>query len=77
VQAARKAAGLQVEDRIELFLDGDHDLIKGAQAHRDYLADETLALDLHIADGKLSADIEYRQDTKIDGLALTIALGRV
>ena len=43
VQNARKAAGLQVEDRIELGLGGDPELLAAAREHEDYLAQETLA----------------------------------
>jgi isoleucyl-tRNA synthetase len=44
VQNARKAAGLQVEDRIALALGGDPDLLDAARGHEAYLAQETLAL---------------------------------
>ncbi len=44
VQNARKTAGLEVEDRIELALGGDPALIAAAEAHRDYLTGETLAV---------------------------------
>jgi isoleucyl-tRNA synthetase len=46
VQAARRAAGLEVTDRIELTLDGDPDLLAAAQAHERYIATETLAAEL-------------------------------
>ncbi|HTQ67997.1 MAG TPA: isoleucine--tRNA ligase [Solirubrobacteraceae bacterium] len=49
VQNARKAAGLQVEDRISLWLDGDAEVLAAAEAHHDYVAGETLAVDLTIA----------------------------
>ena len=44
VQSARKAAGLEVEDRIELTLGGDGVLLDAARAHEAYVAGETLAL---------------------------------
>jgi isoleucyl-tRNA synthetase len=44
VQNARKGAGLQVEDRIELELAGDAELLAAARDHEDYLAQETLAV---------------------------------
>ncbi len=43
VQAARRAAGLDVSDRILLTLSGDEDLIGAARAYEDYIAGETLA----------------------------------
>jgi isoleucyl-tRNA synthetase len=43
VQAARKDAGLNVEDRIELTLGGDEELLAATRAHEDYVAGETLA----------------------------------
>ncbi|HST56603.1 MAG TPA: isoleucine--tRNA ligase [Solirubrobacteraceae bacterium] len=49
VQIARKNAGLAVEDRIVLSLDGDAGLLPAAAAHRDYLAGETLAVELHLS----------------------------
>jgi isoleucyl-tRNA synthetase len=44
VQAARKNAGLHVEDRISLGLGGDPELIDAARIHEGYVARETLAL---------------------------------
>jgi isoleucyl-tRNA synthetase len=44
IQNARKAAGLQVEDRIELELGGDEELLEAARDHEAYLAQETLAV---------------------------------
>ncbi len=71
IQNARKTAGLQVEDRIELWLAGAPALLEAVEAHRDYLSGETLALELTLgADG--AAD--YREQTEVDGLELSIAL---
>ena len=44
VQNARKAAGLQVEDRIALGLGGDDELLAAAREHEGYVAGETLAV---------------------------------
>jgi isoleucyl-tRNA synthetase len=77
VQNARKSAGLQIEDRIELALAGDPALIDAAGAHRDYLAGETLALKLELgptADVSEATGADYSEETEIDGLALTISL---
>ena len=44
VQNARKTAGLEVADRIELTLGGDDELLDAARAYEPYLAGETLAV---------------------------------
>ena len=51
VQNARKSAGLAIEDRIELLISGDPALLAAAEANRDYLAGETLAVELAIGEG--------------------------
>jgi isoleucyl-tRNA synthetase len=78
VQNARKTAGLQVEDRIELALDGDRALIGAAETHRDYLAGETLAVKLLLGDdaGMQAAAMDYSEQTEIDSVQLSIALRR-
>ena len=43
VQNARKEAGLEITDRIELSLGGDEELLAAARAHEPYLAGEVLA----------------------------------
>jgi isoleucyl-tRNA synthetase len=43
IQNARKAAGLEVEDRIALELGGDPELLAAARAHEPYVAGEVLA----------------------------------
>jgi isoleucyl-tRNA synthetase len=70
VQAARRDAGLDVSDRIVLTLDGDSQLIEAARAHQEYIAGETLAV-----------DVRYEQDgmpaaATIDGLRLGVGVAR-
>ncbi|HEV2754031.1 MAG TPA: DUF5915 domain-containing protein, partial [Solirubrobacteraceae bacterium] len=63
VQAARKASGLAVEDRIALTLGGDEGLLDAARAHEAYVTGETLAVELAYgrgADGH-EAHIEGRE----------------
>jgi isoleucyl-tRNA synthetase len=43
VQNARKAAGLDISDRIDLLLGGDEELLAAARAHEPYVAREVLA----------------------------------
>jgi isoleucyl-tRNA synthetase len=63
VQAARKNAGLNVEDRIALTLGGDEELLAATRAHEDYVAGETLATSVSYdgADGAAPAEIEGRR----------------
>jgi len=59
VQNARKAAGLDVSDRIRLELGGDDELLDAARAHEPYVARETLALEVgYGADGDAATTIE-------------------
>jgi isoleucyl-tRNA synthetase len=76
VQGARKAAGLEVEDRIELALDGDPALTVAVANHRDYVTRETLATGFQLGDGATiaAAERDYSDDVQVDGLALTISL---
>ncbi|MEA2207884.1 MAG: isoleucyl-tRNA synthetase [Solirubrobacteraceae bacterium] len=79
VQAARKAAGLDVEDRIELALEGDDALTRAAATRRNYVAGETLAVNFELGDGAtLGATArDYSDEVEIDGLKLTISLRRL
>ncbi len=76
VQNARKHAGLEVEDRIALSLAGAPALMQAIAAHRDYVAGETLAVELHLGDDAATpaADAVYSEQAEIDGLTLTIGL---
>ncbi len=78
VQNARKTAGLQVEDRIELALHGAPELLDAAATHEGYVAGETLAvaLDLGGAAAQESSSMDYTEQTEIDGLPLSISLSR-
>ena len=50
VQDARKNAGLEITDRIELGLGGDAELLAVASEHEAYIAGETLATDIKLGD---------------------------
>jgi isoleucyl-tRNA synthetase len=84
VQGARRNAGLQVEDRIVLSLSGEEELMRAADAHRGYLAGETLAADVSIGqrphrgpDADAGGDGQaYEEQAEIDGLLLEVSLRR-
>jgi isoleucyl-tRNA synthetase len=69
VQNARKEAGLEITDRIELSLGGDSELIEAARAHEPYLAGEVLAT-------AVAYDASDGVTAKLDGRELRIILGR-
>jgi isoleucyl-tRNA synthetase len=70
VQAARHNAGLAVQDRIELALGGDAELLEAARAYEDYVRGETLARSLSFElDGSASS-------ATIEGRELRIAVAR-
>ena len=74
VQIARKGAGLQVEDRIELTLYGDAALLDAVREHADYVAGETLAASLAFDGAR--AEGAHTETARIDGSELGIALRR-
>ena len=43
VNAMRKNAKLTIEDRIEVYVGGDDEVVKAVEEHRDYLLHGTLA----------------------------------
>ena len=67
VQNARKEAGLEITDRIELALGGDEELLAAARAHEDYVAGEVLATRV-----AYDGDGARRPRAKIDGRELRI-----
>jgi isoleucyl-tRNA synthetase len=67
VQIARKDAGLEITDRIELSLGGDEELLAAARAHEEYVTGEVLAT--AVAYGGAGGT-----SAKIDGRELTISL---
>ncbi len=75
VQNARKGAGLQVEDRIDLALSGDDRLLQVVRQHADYVAGETLAESL-LLDGTALDPAAHVETARIDGSELAIALRR-
>ncbi|MCX6728813.1 MAG: isoleucine--tRNA ligase [Candidatus Saccharibacteria bacterium] len=70
IQSARKNAGLNIEDRIELSLiTSDSQLMQDIKTHIKIITDETLATKFSESDQK-----DYKVDVNIDGVQLTISL---
>jgi isoleucyl-tRNA synthetase len=71
IQAARKAAGLNVEDRIALKLGGDEELLAATRAHEEYVVGETLATSVTYDGAEAGA-----ARAQIEGRPLLIAVSR-
>ena len=70
VQAARKKAGLNVDDHIKLLLTAeDKELAKAIDEHRDEIYAETLA------EGVATAGA-YTEDVTVEGMKLTVSLSK-
>lgn len=70
VQNARKQAGLEVDDRIELYLEGEKELHDAIQAQADVIASEVLAVKL---DTKPKTDMQQFEEI-VEGMKLSIYL---
>jgi isoleucyl-tRNA synthetase len=70
VQIARKDAGLQITDRIDLSLGGDEELVSAAREHEAYIAGEVLATSVAY-DGSVDG-----ATATIDGRDLSIGVRR-
>ena len=71
IQQARRDAGLEITDRIELGLGGDEPLLKAAREHAAHIAGETLALSVSYEERE-----EWTAAVSIDGLILSIWIRR-
>ncbi len=69
VQNARKSAGLDISDRIELQLGGDEELTAAAEHHEPYIATEVLATTVTYGNASSSP-------VRIDGHDLSITVSR-
>jgi isoleucyl-tRNA synthetase len=74
IQRLRKDAGLEITDRIDLAIAGPDDLRAAAATHRNFVASETLALDVLIDPELSEADFLHVRDVDIDGTAARIGL---
>ncbi len=75
IQRARRDSGLAVSDRIHLGVFGDGGLLKAVAAHREYIAGETLAVEvLTGTDIPSGRSFSVVQDVELDGTPARIAL---
>lgn len=68
VQSARKKAGLNVDDRIKLYLKTDGEIAKSIKEHEETILAETLAV------GLVESGLGYKEKVTIEGSELEIEL---
>lgn len=72
IQACRKDAGLNVDDRIRLALETENDELAGAiESHEDTIKTETLAVDI------VTEKFGYEKIVKVEGYQLAISLEKL
>ncbi|MFA5593881.1 MAG: isoleucine--tRNA ligase [Trueperaceae bacterium] len=71
VQNGRKSAGLEVSDRIALFVEAEGQLLQALEEHSDTLAREVLAVELTL--GSL-LEGAYTEETDVDGERFAFSL---
>jgi isoleucyl-tRNA synthetase len=78
VQNLRKQSGLHVSDRIALRVWGSEEVEEAARAHRAWIAEEVLALDVRVGAAERAGEGSYHatQAVDLDGHAATVALTR-
>ncbi len=73
IQSLRKAAGFEISDRIVTYYEGGGRLREVLAGHGDYVRQETLSADL--VEGPPPPEA-YREEQKIDGQAVSLAVKR-
>ena len=74
VQNMRKAAGLEVSDRIRLWTAGSEAVVSATGHHSGYIAAETLAIEIRL--DELPGTALLRQESDIDGETVVFAIAR-
>jgi isoleucyl-tRNA synthetase len=77
VQRLRKDSDFEVSDRIRLAVSGEEEMLQAARAHREFIADETLAVEVEVGPTAV-ADGEWEavRDVDLDGVAATVGVSR-
>ncbi|NIR46099.1 MAG: isoleucine--tRNA ligase [Gemmatimonadetes bacterium] len=75
IQRLRREAGLELDDRIRLGIFGAPEVATAAEAHRDYIAGEVLAVEVEIGPGAPGGDgYEHLREIKLDGREAVIGV---
>jgi isoleucyl-tRNA synthetase len=77
LQGMRKAAGYEIADRIEIAVETDEETAARLEAHRSWLAAETLATDLRIGPDAAMTEADRSEEVELSGARLTLEIRRV
>jgi isoleucyl-tRNA synthetase len=76
IQRLRKDSGLEITDRISLGVYGPEAVARAVATWREFIAGETLALDVQTGAAMDGARYDVAKDVDVDGLAVRIGLSR-
>ena len=65
IQESRKRGGLNVSDRITVVIEADAELAEAVEAHRGFIADEVLAVDLTVGPVEAPTDEDHELGIKL------------
>jgi isoleucyl-tRNA synthetase len=75
VQRLRKESGLEVSDRIRMAVAAEQEVSQAAEAHREFICGETLAVELEVtADRDRPRALAIVREVDLDGRAVTLGL---
>jgi isoleucyl-tRNA synthetase len=77
VQNLRKESGLQVQDRIRLGIFGDGEILDVSRAWGEFVAAETLAVELETGSVPDFEGYEASREVDLDGVTGNVAIARV
>ena len=76
LQALRKAAGYEISDRIRVAVAGSPDDLAALEPHRDWLADEVLAVELRLGEDASMDGVDRHERVEVNGRTLELAIAR-
>ena len=71
IQNVRRAAGLEISDHIDLFVNGSAEILRVVGNFNDYVLQETLASEVILGE---SLDDSYSESYELEGEQVTISV---
>jgi len=77
IQAMRKEANMPVDAFIEVWIDGDKEILESILKHEDYVASETRADKIRVGEEPPRGEEVLVKEWEVDGKRVTIAIRRI